>query len=170
MRCHVFFLTLFALCGMTAFGEEDKEAAAILEIGGAASASLSGEGSSFGPNLAVEFTPAEHWLEIEIGVTPLFRKHHTAEWNSDVLFKKPWDLSKHLEFMAGIGPEWVHVRDAGVVRNSLALEGALDLMYWPGSKRRFGMFVEPAYDYNLARGHEKSLGVTAGLLIVIGSR
>lgn len=28
------------------------------------------------------------------------------EWDTDFLFKKPWTISKKLEFMAGIGPEW----------------------------------------------------------------
>jgi len=148
-------------------GDPDKEEAATLEIGGATSASLNGEGSSVGPTVAVEFTPVERWLELEFGVTPLFRRRHSAEWNTDLLFKKPWTLSKKLEFMAGLGPEWVHSREPGAPRNSLAVEAALDLMVWPGPKHRFGLFVEPAYDYNFARGHEKSFGVSAGLLIAI---
>lgn len=137
---------------------------AILELGGAASSTVSGE-SSYGPNVAVEITPIEKWLELELGVTPLFRRHHSAEWNVDLLFKKPWELTRRLEFMAGIGPEWVHTRESGVRRNSLAGEAAADFMYWPGSERRLGLFIEPAFDYNFARGHEKSFGVTAGLLI-----
>jgi hypothetical protein len=87
--------------------DKNKEAVAILELGGATSTSLTGGGSSFGPNVAVEITPIEKWLELEAGVTPFFRRHHSAEWNTDVLFKKPWDLSKQFEFMAGF-PEWVH--------------------------------------------------------------
>ncbi len=150
-----------------AAGGADKEEAATLEIGGASSTSLNGEGSSFGPTVAVEFTPIERWLELECGVTPLFRRHHSAEWNTDLLFKKPWTFSKQVELMAGLGPEWVHSREPGAPRNSLAVEAALDLMVWPGPKHRFGFFVEPAYDYNFARGHEKSFGVAAGLLIAI---
>jgi hypothetical protein len=151
----------------TAGAAKDPEAAAILELGAATSASLTSGGSSFGPDLAVEFTPIERWLEIEIGVTALFRRHRSAEWNADLLFKKPWTLSKKLELMAGLGPEWVYSHDPGAKRHSIAGEAALDLMYWPGSKRRVGLFIEPSYDYNFFRGHEQSFSIAAGLLIAI---
>jgi hypothetical protein len=144
-----------------------KEAIAILEIAGASSTSLKGEGSSFGPNIAVEITPIKRWLELEMGVTPLFRRHHSAEWNTDLLFKKPWDVSKQFEFMVGFGQEWVHTKEPGAKRNSIGGEAVIDLMFWPGQKRRFGMFIEPSYAYNFARGHEQSFGITAGLLIAI---
>jgi hypothetical protein len=61
----------------------------------------------------------------------------------------------------------VHSREPGGQRNSIAGEAALDLMYWPGTKRRFGAFFEPSYDYNFGRGHERSVGITAGLLIAL---
>ncbi len=149
--------------GQTPDADADMEPVAIFEIGGASSTSLTEGGSSFGPDLAVEVTPVENWLELELGITPFFRRHHSAEWDTDLLFKKPWDLSKKLEFMAGFGPEWVHT--AGT--NSLAVEAALDFMFWPRLKHRFGMFLEPTYDYNFAGGHEQSFGVTLGLLIGI---
>ncbi|HEY0784818.1 MAG TPA: hypothetical protein VGD62_03045 [Acidobacteriaceae bacterium] len=164
-------------CSVTLFGQattadkdQDKDAAAILEIAGATSSSFTGGGSSFGPSLAVEVTPIENWLELEMGVTPFSRRHHPTEWDTDLLFKKPWDLSRKYEFMAGAGPEWVYSREPGARGNSIAAQAALDLMYWPGSKRRFGAFLEPSYDYNFMRGHEESFGVTGGLLIAIGSR
>jgi len=52
--------------------EKDKEPAAIVEIGGAGDWSLRDGSASFGPNVAVEVTPIENWLEIEAGVSPLF--------------------------------------------------------------------------------------------------
>ncbi len=45
---------------------------AVVELGPAAGHSLTGGGSNFGGDIAVEFTPIEHWLELEAGVTPLF--------------------------------------------------------------------------------------------------
>ena len=45
-----------------------------------------------------------------MGVTPAF-SHHSTEWDTDLLFKKPWTLSEKVEFMFGIGPEWIHTRD-----------------------------------------------------------
>jgi len=143
----------------------DKEPAAIAELGGDGAWNLTG-GSSFGPTGAVEVTPIENWLELEAGVTPAFG-HHTKEWDTDLLFKKPWTLSRKVEFMAGIGPEWVHSRQNGAVTNSLAGEFALDFMFWPSPKRRFGWYLEPAYDYSFGHGHERSLGMSAGLLIAI---
>src|SRR5579862_2898697 len=106
------------------------EPAAIVELGGAAARELKGGGWSFGGDLAVEFTPIEKWLEIEVGTTPLFRRHST-EWDTDVLFKKPWTLSEKVEFMFGVGPEWIHTRAYGVTTNSLAGEVVLDFMFWP---------------------------------------
>jgi hypothetical protein len=150
-----------------AFGQSvDKEPVAVVELGGASSWNLNGGGSSFGANLAVEVTPIENWLELEAGVTPLFARHST-EWDTDLLFKKPWTLSKKAEFMVGIGPEWVHTRQYGLTTNSLAAEAILDFMFWPSAKHRFGWYLEPGYDYSFGRRHERSVGITAGLLIAI---
>jgi hypothetical protein len=144
----------------------EKDPAAILEFGGAASVNPKDGTSSFGPSVAVEFTPVEDWLEIEAGTTPLFRARST-EWDTDAIFKKPWTLSRKAEFMAGIGPEWVHTTESGAKSNSIAGEAALDFMFWPTSKHKFGWYLEPTYDYNFMRGHEQSVGVSGGVLIAI---
>jgi hypothetical protein len=149
--------------------DKDPELAAIVELGGAAERDLKGGGSSFGGDLAVEFTPIEKWLEIEAGTTPLFRRHST-EWDTDLLFKKPWTLSEKVEFMLGVGPEWIRTRAYGVTTNAVGGEVVLDFMFWPSSKRRFGWFLEPGYDYSFARGHERSIGISGGLLIAIPRR
>jgi hypothetical protein len=155
------------LCSRNASAQSaDQEPVAIVELGGAAGHDLKGGGSSFGPDFAVEFTPIEKWLEIEAGTTPLFRRHAT-EWDTDLLFKKPWTLSDKVEFMIGAGPEWIHTRAYGVTTNALGGEMVLDFMFWPSSKRRFGWFLEPSYDYSFARGHESSIGISGGLLISI---
>jgi hypothetical protein len=126
--------------------------------------SFNDSAASFGPDFAVEVTPIEHWLELEAGVTPLFRRH-SAEWGTDLLFKKPWDLSEKVEVMAGAGPEWVHSRAFGVSTNAVAVEAVIDFMFWPTGKHRFGWYVEPAYEYSFGSGHERAVGVTGGLLI-----
>lgn len=148
---------------------QEPEPTAIVELGGAASRDVQGGGSSFGGDLAVEFTPIENWLEIEAGTTPLFRRHST-EWDTDLLFKKPWTLSEKVEFMLGVGPEWIHTRAYGLTTNSLGGEVVLDFMFWPSSKHRFGWFLEPGYDYSFARGHQRSIGISGGLLIAIPRR
>jgi hypothetical protein len=157
------------LCSGNAFAQavdKEPEPAAIVELGGAGSRDLKGGGSSYGADLAVEATPIENWLELEAGVTPLFTRHST-EWDIDFLFKKPWTLSKKAEFMIGVGPEWVHTRQYGVTTNSIAAEAVLDFMFWPSGKHRFGWFLEPGYDYGFGRGHERSVGISGGLLIAI---
>ena len=159
------------LCLRNAFAQSNdpsatNEPVAIVELGGAAGCNLKSRDSSFGPDFAVEVTPIENWLELEAGTTPLFSRRST-EWDTDLLFKKPWTLSKKVEFMAGFGPEWVYTRKYGTTTNSLAAEIVLDFMFWPSRNHRFGWYLEPGYEYNFARGHEQSVGLSGGLLIAI---
>ena len=164
-------ISLFLFAGLLFAGSAlaqpaGDEPAAIVELGGAASWNLKNGGSSFGPDAAVEVTPIENWLELEAGVTPLFSRHST-EWDTDFLFKKPWTLSEKVEFMAGVGPEWIHTRAYGMSTNSLGVEAVLDFMFWPSAKHRFGWYLEPGYDYSFGRVHERSIGISFGLLIAI---
>ena len=158
--------SMFLCAGSALAQSSEKEDVAVVELGGAAGWNVKGGTPGFGPTVAVEVTAIEKWLELEAGVTPLFARHST-EWDTDLLFKKPWTLSKKAEFMAGVGPEWIHARNRGVTTNSVSAEGVLDFMFWPSAKRRFGWYVEPGYEYNFGRGHEQSLGISGGLLIAI---
>ena len=145
---------------------DDKGNKATLEFGAATNWNVSGGAATFAPNLAVEFEPIENWLELEAGVSP-FYTHTSKEWDTDLLFKKPWTLSRKAEFMLGLGPQWVHLKQNGRWTNALAGEVAADFMFWPSGKHHFGWFLEPAFDYGFARGHQKSLGISFGLLIGI---
>jgi hypothetical protein len=162
----VLIASLFLCSGNALAQSVEKEPAAVVELGTAAGRSLKDGGSSFGPAVAIEITPIENWLELEGGVTPLFGRHST-EWDTDLLFKKPWTLSNKAEFMLGVGPEWIHRSRSGVITNSVGGEVALDFMFWPSRKHRFGWYLEPSYDYDFGRGHEQSVGITGGLLIAI---
>jgi len=144
----------------------EKEPTAVVELGAAANWNVEDASSSFGPDVAVEVTPIKNWLELEAGVTPLLSRHST-EWDTDLLFKKPWDFSPKVEFMAGIGPEWVHTHANGISSNTIAGEAILDFMFWPSRKHRFGWYLEPGYDYSFGAGHEQSTGISGGLLIAI---
>ncbi len=162
---------LFLVVNLLAQGQnpqspDDKDPAAIIELGAATSWNVTGGAAIFAPNLAVETTPIENWLEIEVGVSPFYTRKAT-EWDTDLLFKKPWTISKKAEFMLGVGPEWVHFKQNGRATNSIAGEVAGDFMFWPTGKHRFGWFLEPAYDYSFARGHQQSIGISGGLLIAI---
>src|SRR5579859_4719465 len=161
------FIASLLLCAGNVFAQSaEKESVAVVELGAAAQRSLTAGNSSFGPTVAVEVTPIEKWLELEAGVTPLFRRHST-EWSIDLLFKKPWTLSGRMEFMLGVGPEWIHTNAYGIKMDSVAAEVAPDFMFWPSGRHRLGWYLEPSYEYKFGPGHEHSLGITGGLSIGI---
>jgi hypothetical protein len=161
----VWLIASLFLCGRAASAQSaDKEPVAIVELGGATGWNIKGGGTSFSPTAAIEVTPIKNWLELEAGVTPVFGRDST-EWDTDLLFKKPWTLSKKVEFMFGVGPEWVHTKQYGITANSIAGEAVLDFMFWPSRKRKFGWYLEPGYEYKFGRGHERSVGISGGLLI-----
>lgn len=160
------YIALFFQPPQAAPDPPEKEAKAIVELGAQPARSLSGAGWSLSPTVAVEVKPIENWLELEFGVTPTFR-HHATEWDFDLLLKKPWTLSRKTEFMLGAGPVWSRIRKNGITTNAISGEFALDLMYWPSPAHKFGWYLEPAYDYTFARGHDQSIGLSVGLLISI---
>ena len=162
----VLIASLFLFAG-TAFPQPvEKETTAVAELGVAPGWNLKDGGSSIGPTVAVEVTPIENWLELEGGVTRLFCRHPT-EWDTDLLLKKPWTLSHKVEFMFGVGPEWIHTHANGVGTDSVGGEAVLDFMFWPSGRHRFGWYLEPGYEYDFGRGHEQSVGISGGLLIAI---
>ena len=163
-----FLIAALLLAPVSALAQQpaEKESAAVLELGAAGSWNLKNAASAFGPTVAVEFTPIEHWLELEAGVTPLFSRHST-EWSTDLLFKKPWTLSRKTEFMIGAGPEWIHTREFGTSSNAVGAEAVLDFMFWPSRKHRFGWYLEPTYEYKFGANHEHSMGINGGLLIAL---
>jgi hypothetical protein len=163
IRCLV-RLVLVLICISIASCQDEREAIAIAEIGAAPSWNIPGFSPSLSPTVAVEFTPIEHWLEIEIGTTPTF-SHSSTQWVTDFLFKKPWTLSRKVEFMLGVGPEWIRIRNQGTLTNSIGVEVALDFMFWPNPKRRLGWYLEPAFDHNFGRGYDSSISISGGLLI-----
>ena len=176
---YVFLLCCLPVCGQMAHDDpftpasnapqDADDTVAILEVGASTNWNFSGGAATFAPNLAAECTPIENWLELEAGVSP-FYTHHATEWDTDFLIKKPWDLSKRAEFMLGVGPQWVHLRQNGKTTDSFSAELAGDFMFWPTVKHRFGWYLEPAYDYSFAGGHPQSIGMSAGLLISIRRR
>ncbi len=160
-------------CCLPVFGQDRSEASkeaddavVILEVGAATNWNFRGGAATFAPNLAAECTPIENWLELEAGFSPFFTRKST-EWDTDFLFKKPWTLSRKAEFMAGVGPQWAHVKQNGKTSDSFSAELAGDFMFWPTGGHRFGWYLEPAYDYSFAGGHPGSIGMSAGLLIGI---
>jgi hypothetical protein len=157
--------TALLICPQASRAEE-KEPVAVIQLGGGSEWALSNGGASFGPSATVEFTAVKNWLEVEAGVTSLFKRGR-AEWDTGVVFKKPFDLSPSVEFEPGIGPVWMHTVSTGRTTDSLGAELAFEFMIWPTRDRKYGWFVEPGCSYSFGRDHEKSLGVNGGLLISI---
>ena len=161
MRRYLGSLATLLLCaGAAQAADKDKEPSAILEIGGASEWSLGNGAASLGPSIAVEVEPIKEWLELEAGFTPLLSKVNSPEWSADLLFKKPFTLSKTVEFMIGAGPEWSYTSRA----SKISAEFALDLMVWPWPGRKLGWFIEPTYSYSFSKGHERAAAVSVGLL------
>ncbi len=175
----VFLLLCLSAVGQTRAGDlsslhkpnqVDDDPSVILELGAATCwNTTTGGAATFAPNLAAETTPIERWLELEAGFSPFFTRN-SAEWDTDLLFKKPWTLSKTAEFMAGVGPEWVYLRQNGKAINSISGEVAGDFMFWPTGRHHYGWYLESACDYSFAAGHQRSIGLSAGFLIGIHRR
>jgi len=121
---------------------EDHDPAVVLELGAATNWNFSGGAATFAPNLGAEITPIENWLEIEASVSPFYTRNST-EWDTDLTFKKPWTLSRKVEFMPGVGPEWVHLRQNGKTSDSITGQVVADFFFWPTGRHRFGWFLEP---------------------------
>jgi len=149
---------LCCVAAQAAAAEVEKEPIAIVGIGGQGAWSFSGE-QAIGPSVSVEFNVIKDWLEIEIGTARMFSRE-SRSWDTDLIFKKPFTLSKTVELMVGAGPALSYSRDEG---QKWGATFALDFMIWPLPERKFGWFVEPTY--TTLKGGEKSLAVSAGVLI-----
>jgi hypothetical protein len=157
-------ITAFVFGQIAQLRAEDKEPFAVVELGAATERSIHEGTYSAGPSASVEFPVIKDWLEIETGISPLFRPGQT-EWQADLLFKNTFTINEHVEFMIGAGPQLSYVTAGGGMQ--IAGEIAIEWMVWPSKDRKFGCFVEPTYSYSFGRGREQSIGVTTGLTIAI---
>ena len=143
--------------------ENEHESSVVVELAGGGEWDVRGGSGAYGPYVALEYEVIEHWLEIETAAAPRFEKGE-SEVEFELIFKKPFELSESLEFLIGAGPVWVHHAEESP-KDSLAGEAIVELVYWPWDDHKVGFFVEPSYSYNFGEGHEKTVGVTAGLHI-----
>lgn len=146
--------------------ERKKEAEAELEIGAAAEWAIPGGDTGFCASIGIEYTLIKEWLEVEVEVSPLFGAGRT-DWDTELIFKKPYSLSDKIEVMPGIGPAWLYRTGREGNTHSFGAVALVDIQIWPTPERNFGWFIEPTYTYDFGREHEQSLGVTFGLLIPI---
>jgi hypothetical protein len=142
--------------------ENEKEPLTIIELGGTGDWNLSG-GSRFGPSAGLEFEPIKNWLEIEANVGTLFG-NGPDEFETEIMFKKPFSLADKLELEIGAGPQWAQTFNG---RGTLGVEFEAEFLFWPTRERNYGWFIEPNYAHSFGSEHEQSLGVSLGLLIPI---
>src|SRR5712691_7472734 len=118
MRCiRRMGLAVALLLSPQAASAEEKDPLAVIGLGAAFERS-SGEGQfSRGPTASVEFNVIKDWLEIEVGGAKLFRRSN-SEWEAEVVFRKPFDLSETTEFMVGLGPMWTQAKGEGTKRGT----------------------------------------------------
>ena len=145
VRFYPIVMTAFVFCPMAQLRAEEKEPFAVVELGAATERSIQEGTYSVGPSAAVEFPVIKDWLEVETGISPLFRRRQT-EWQADLLFKRPYTINEHVEFMIGAGPQLSYATAGGGTQ--IASEIALEWMVWPSKDRKF-------------------FGVTTGLIIAI---
>ena len=155
---------IISLAATARAAEKEKEAIAELELGVAGDWDFAGGAFSLGPSLGIEVTPIKNWLEIEAEVSPVFGGGRT-EWETELVFKKPFDVSDKLEVMPGVGPAWFYKTGHGESGSSVGAVALMDFQIWPSAERKLGLFIEPSYSYDFGREHEQSLGITAGILI-----
>jgi hypothetical protein len=105
-------ITAFVFCLVAQLRAEDKEPFAVIELGAATERSIQVGNYGIGPSAAVEFPVIKDWLEIETGISTLFRSGQT-EWQADLLFKKPFTINEHVEFMIGAGPQFSYATAGG---------------------------------------------------------
>jgi hypothetical protein len=114
-----------------------------------------------GGTFAFEVTPIEHWLELECGVSAI-HEAAGAEIPIDFLLKKPWRISRTVEFMAGVGPELIH--STAEHQTFWGASGVADLMVWP--RQNVGWYLEPGVERTFQPGnHQTGLAMAAGLIL-----
>jgi len=153
-----------AVASAPAFGQEhagsEPSHDLVLEIGAVAEAGLGDGKASFGPSFALAVTPIEHQLEIEFGLAPMVNNGST-EWEGEIVFKRPFELSDNVELLVGVGPEWA------TPSSSFGAVAKLDLVYW--TTPQYGWFVEQSYSYGFNHDHEQNLTLKVGLLVALSS-
>jgi hypothetical protein len=140
-------ITAFVLCPMAQLRAEDKEPFAIIELGAATERSIQDGTYSAGPSASIEFPVVKDWLEIETGISPLFRPGQT-EWQADLLFKKPFTINQHIEFMIGVGTDGLNLDPLLIALLKKIPESEKE---WPAPQRvrwfkTFAMNVSQIYD------------------------
>ncbi len=140
-------------------GAADRGAA--VEVGATAAKQTSEHGSQIGPTIEIEFEPIENWLEIEFGASGN-RSQRATNWEFELQFKKPFQISSTLEIEPGLGPSWSQSQRSGERPTEWGAEASVDFVFW--RTKRVGWFLEPSYSMSFANGTKTSIGLSGGII------
>ncbi len=147
-----------AMCQEAADNEDHS---VVLQLGPAVERNLNNKTSGSGGTMAVEFTPIEDVLEIEIG-TSVLSSSGGRELGGEIMFKKPYHLSPTSEIMIGIGPQVGRKYQDANAGTSFGVTFAFDLMFWP--TKDIGWYINPEYGYGIGKSNgERSIGASIGI-------
>jgi hypothetical protein len=149
-----------------AAAEDDAEAdhVAVLELGAQVEREISEQASHFGPAVGIEFEPIENWLEVELGAAT-YSSRGATNWEFELPFKKPFQISSTVEVMPGLGPTWAHTTQPGERAGIWGAEAVIDLFFWRG--KRFGWYLEPGYGVSFGASDSKSASLTGGFFLAV---
>jgi hypothetical protein len=134
-RANFIIVAAFVFCQISQLRAEDQEPFAVIELGAATERSMQDGTYGFGPSASVEFPVIKDWLEIETGISPLFRPGQT-EWQVDLLFKKPFTINAHVEFMVGVGPQLTYATAGGWTKIASEFAGRMASRFYGLRKLR----------------------------------
>lgn len=159
---------LIALSASMALAEKGREGdeeafdhTIIIGLGGAGELELPEGSAHAGGSLFVEWEAIDRWLELELGASVLAAEGG-VEVPIDLLFKKPFRLSRSIEVMVGLGPEVVRVSTPAKKTTLIGVEFAVDFMLWPS--QHVGLWVEPTYGVVFNSAARSGLACTAGII------
>jgi len=158
---------LLLLAPVPAADADDREVqdhVAVLELGATVEREISEQTSHLGPAVGIEIEPIENLLEIELGAST-YRSRGATNWEIELAFKKPFQLSGAVELMPGLGPTWAHTTQPGAAQSIWGAEAVIDLFFW--RSKRVGWYLEPGYGITFGDGSKKSAALTGGIFFTV---
>jgi hypothetical protein len=145
---------------------EPAEPSFTIKLGGVAERSFADKAFLAGPSVAVQAGILNDSVEIEAGTAPLFDHGH-IDWNSGILVKKPFEISRQFDVELGAGPTWIHKSTGDGPSNGIGAEAIAELVYWPSLHKNLGWYLESGYGYDFGRLHDSDLGLRLGVLFAV---
>jgi hypothetical protein len=163
LRSAVLVCTLLEVALPVAAMDGDMDHGVVLvECGATSAREISEQASRVSPAVGIEFEAIDNRLEVEIEASTNTTQR-ARNWELDLQFKRPFQISSTVEIEPGLGPSWSH----GAVSNqrpaAWGAEASIDILFW--QSKRIGWFLEPSYGISFATGAKTSVGLSGGIVI-----